>query len=45
VMLLGRCSCRLEDNIKMTVKEVGYEDVDWIHKAQDRSSDRFLGAQ
>jgi hypothetical protein len=36
VVLLGRCSCRLEDNSKFSFKEVGYEDVHWIHKAQGR---------
>jgi hypothetical protein len=24
------------DDIKMDLKEIGYEDVDWIHLAQDR---------
>lgn len=42
-MLLGRRNCRLEDNITITVREVSYEYVHWIHKAQDRSSDRFWG--
>lgn len=41
MVLLG--ICRLDDNIKITVKEVGYEDVHWIHKAQDRSNDRSQG--
>jgi hypothetical protein len=26
----------LEDNIKTSNKEVGWESVDWIHLAQDR---------
>jgi hypothetical protein len=26
---------KLEDNIKMYFKEIGYEGVDWIHLAQD----------
>jgi len=26
---------RYEDNINMGLKETGYEDVDWIHLAQD----------
>jgi hypothetical protein len=25
-----------EDNIKIYIKEIGCEDVDWIHQAQDR---------
>jgi hypothetical protein len=28
--------CRLEDNIKMTLKEVGWEDMGWIYVDQDR---------
>jgi hypothetical protein len=27
---------RWEDNIKLFVKDIVYEDVDWIHLAQDR---------
>jgi hypothetical protein len=37
---LGRPRRRWEDNIKMDLKEVGWEGVDWIHMAQDR--DRWL---
>jgi hypothetical protein len=25
-----------ENSIKMYLKEIGWEDVDWIHQAQDR---------
>jgi hypothetical protein len=32
---LGDPRCRLEGNIKIDPKEVGAEDVDWIHVAQD----------
>jgi hypothetical protein len=32
---LGRLSHRLEVNIQIDHKEVGWEDVDWIHLAQD----------
>ena len=32
----GRLWRRLEDNIKITVKDTGYEGVDWIHLAHDR---------
>jgi hypothetical protein len=31
-----RPRCRLEDNIKMGLKDIGYKDVDWISLAQDR---------
>jgi hypothetical protein len=33
---LGRPRCRWEDNIKMDLREIGFGDVDWIHRAQDR---------
>jgi hypothetical protein len=33
---LGRPRRRWEDNIKTDLKEMGFEDVDWIHLAQDR---------
>jgi hypothetical protein len=33
---LGSPKHRLEDNIKMDLKETGWEVVDWIHVAQDR---------
>ncbi|KAJ4452158.1 hypothetical protein ANN_03676 [Periplaneta americana] len=33
---LGRPRCRWEDNIKMDMREVGYDDRDWINLAQDR---------
>ncbi|KAJ4431673.1 hypothetical protein ANN_20273, partial [Periplaneta americana] len=33
---LGRPRCRWEDNIKMYLREVGYDDRDWINLAQDR---------
>ncbi|KAJ4434363.1 hypothetical protein ANN_22922 [Periplaneta americana] len=32
---LGRPRRRLEDNIKMDLREVGYDDRDWINLAQD----------
>jgi hypothetical protein len=28
----------MEDNIKMHLKVIGYEDVDWMQLAQDRNS-------
>jgi len=33
---LGRPGHRLEDNIRMNLREIGWEGVDWIHLAQDR---------
>ncbi|KAJ4441302.1 hypothetical protein ANN_11156 [Periplaneta americana] len=33
---LGRPRRRWEDNIKMDLREVGYDDTDWINLAQDR---------
>jgi hypothetical protein len=33
---LRRLSHILEVNIKMDLKEIGWEDVDWIYLAQDR---------
>jgi len=33
---LGRPRRRREDNIRMDLREVGWEDVDWMHLAQDR---------
>jgi hypothetical protein len=32
---LGRSRRRLEDNIRMDLKEIGLEGEDWIHLAQD----------
>jgi transcription termination factor 2 len=33
---LGRPRSRWEDNIKMDLREIGIEGVNWIHLAQDR---------
>jgi hypothetical protein len=33
---LGRLKHRWEDNIRMDLREIWWEDVDWIHLAQDR---------
>jgi hypothetical protein len=35
-MPLGRPTCRWEDNIKIDLKEIGWEDVEWINLSQDR---------
>ncbi|KAJ4438865.1 hypothetical protein ANN_14818 [Periplaneta americana] len=37
---LGRPRLRWEDNIKMDLREVGYDDRDWINLAQDRDQCR-----
>jgi hypothetical protein len=34
--LLKRLSCIWEDNIIMDLREIGWEDVDWVHLTQDR---------
>jgi len=34
--LLGRPKCGLEDNFRMNCMDIGWEDVDWTHLAQDR---------
>jgi hypothetical protein len=41
-ILFGRHRHRQEDNIKMDLREMGYEGVDWIHLAQDR--DQWWGS-
>ena len=33
--ILGRPSCRWEDNIRMNVKEIGINTRNWIDSAQD----------
>jgi hypothetical protein len=33
---LGRTRRRWKDNVRMDVREIGWEDGDWIHMAQDR---------
>jgi hypothetical protein len=39
---LGRPRCRWENNIKMDVREIGRDDGDWIHLAEDRDQRRAL---
>jgi hypothetical protein len=39
---LGRPRRRWEDDIKMDLREIGFEDVDWIHLAQNRDRWRAL---
>jgi hypothetical protein len=31
----GRPTCRWENNIRMDLRETGWESVDWIHLAQE----------
>jgi hypothetical protein len=33
---LGRPTCKREDDIKMNLREIGWEGVNWIHLFQDR---------
>jgi hypothetical protein len=39
---LGRPSRRLVDNIKMDLRNIGWDDVDWIDMAQDRGEWKAL---
>jgi hypothetical protein len=39
---LGHKSHTLEDNSKMDLKEMKYENVKWVHMAEDRVQWRFL---
>jgi hypothetical protein len=39
---LGRPRCRWVDNIKMDLREIGWDDVDWIDLAQVRYQWRAL---
>jgi hypothetical protein len=39
---LGRPRLRWVDNIKMDLREIGWDDVDWIDMAQDRDKWRAL---
>jgi hypothetical protein len=39
---LGRPRRRWEDNIKMDLRELGWDGVDWIELAQDRDQWRAL---
>jgi hypothetical protein len=34
-ILVGKPRCRWEDNIRMDLREMGWEGVDWNHLAQD----------
>jgi hypothetical protein len=39
---LGRPRCRWVDNIKIDLREIGWDDVDWIDMTQDRDQLRVL---
>jgi hypothetical protein len=39
---LGRPRCRWVDNIKIYLREIGWDDMDWIDLAQDRNQWRAL---
>jgi hypothetical protein len=39
---LGRPRCRWVDNIKMDLREIGWDGVDWIDMAQGRDQWRVL---
>jgi hypothetical protein len=39
---LGRPRRRLGDNIRMGLREIGWEDVDWMYLAEDRDQWRAL---
>jgi len=39
---LGRPRRRWEDNIRMDLREIGWEVVYWIHLAQDRDQGRVV---
>jgi hypothetical protein len=39
---LGRQTRRSVDNIKMDLREIGWDDMDWIDLAQDRDQWRAL---
>jgi hypothetical protein len=39
---LGKPTRRLKDNIRMSLREIGRDSVDWMHLAQDRDSGGLL---
>jgi hypothetical protein len=39
---IGRLRRRWEDNIRMDLRETGWERVDWMHPVQDRDQWRAL---
>jgi hypothetical protein len=39
---IGKPRCRWGNNIRMEIREIGCEGVDWIHLAQDRDQWRAV---
>jgi hypothetical protein len=39
---LGRPRCKWVDNIKLGLREIGWDGVDWIDRTQDRDQWRAL---
>jgi hypothetical protein len=39
---LGRPRCRWVDSIKIVLREIGWDGMDWINLAQDRDRQRAL---
>jgi hypothetical protein len=39
---VGRLKHKWKDNIRTDLREVGWEDVDWLHLTQDRDQWRTL---
>jgi hypothetical protein len=39
---LGRPRRRWVDNIKMNIREIGWDGVDWIYRARDRNERKAL---
>jgi hypothetical protein len=42
---LERPRCRFQNNIKINLREVGWEVLDWIYQAQNKNKRRVLLAQ
>jgi hypothetical protein len=38
----GRPRCRWEDNVRMDIRKTGWQNMDWIHLAQDRDQWRAV---
>jgi len=39
---LSRCTHRSWDNIKVNLRDIGWQGVDWVHMAQDRDQWRAV---
>ena len=40
MIYLGKLGCRWDDNINISLREVGCESGDWIDRAEDRDQER-----